>query len=588
MNILRDIRYLFVLACLASALPVSAQTVYPPLSDDTQNNYPTNYFRHPINLPVSLSGDFAEIRPNHFHSGIDLRTGGKEGEKVYAPADGYVSRINISAWGGGKVLYITHPNGFRTVYMHLSEFCGEIGKFVHDYQYSHHVFAFDIELPVDSIKVTQGQLVALTGNTGGSGGPHLHYDIRYASNDQPINPLYFGIKYSDPIAPTIENIKIYPANSRTSINGKNAEFFLIEQSRNVRRDTVTVAGRFYIGIYTYDRMEAGSGSKNGVEWIELYVDGELFHRYSVPTFLFEETRAINAIIDYPQYRRNRNYYIVTRHLRGNRNTFCTAYRDNGYLQFDDAGLHKLEYRVGDYKGNTTSRVFFIRSKPDALLADNDASLCSIQVSGKPITYFRSYSHYADGFQAEIDPYTVYENDEIVYSTTTKAAYLTPLHYFNLKHYQLPPHKAFTVRLAIPERIPENLRSKLTVVCVNGNDCSACPSKIEDGMLIATTRSFGAFAIKMDTIAPTIKPVNFADGKTISTKNIIIKFSDNLTGVVRYDCYVNGEWVLSEHDGKTATLTASTSTMRKGKNRVTFILTDAVGNTIEKTWTLIKP
>lgn len=554
-----------------------------------QQTYPTDYFKHPLQLPVSLAGDFAEIRPNHFHSGLDLRTGGKEGEKVYAPADGYVSRINISAWGGGKILYITHPNGYRTVYMHLSAFCGEIGQFVHNYQYAHHVYAFDIDLPKDSIKVKQGQLVALTGNTGGSSGPHLHYDIRYASNDQAINPLYFGIRYTDPIAPTIENIKIYPANSSTTINGKNAECFLNQPKKNsktsVRMDTIAIAGRFYTGIYTYDRMEQGSSSKNGVEKIELFVDGELFHRYQVSSFLFEETRAINAIIDYPQYQRNRNYYIITRHLRGNRNHWSAAYRDNGYLQFDDNGIHRLEYQVSDYKGNVTKRTFYVRALP--LPDEGKDSLKNVQAQGDPIIYFKPYNFSRDGFTVAMQPYTVYENDEVLYSQTTDVARLSSRHTLTLKRHPLPPHQSFTISIPIPEKVPASLQSKLTIVCINGKNTSACTTTIDGDRLTASTRSFGSFAVRLDTVPPSVTPVNFGNGKRHSTQTLVVKIGDNLTGVVAYHCYINGEWVLAEHDGKTATLTASASTLKKGNNKVTFVVTDAVGNSVEQTWTIVK-
>ena len=579
---------MFFILAMACATILSAQKPHP-----TSPTYPTAYFRHPLTLPVSMAGGFAEIRPNHFHSGLDLRTDGKEGAQVYAPADGYVSRINISAWGGGKVLYITHPNGYRTVYMHLSAFCGEIGKFVHDYQYEHHCFAFDIDLPKDSIRVKQGDLVALTGNTGGSGGPHLHYEIRYADNDQPINPLYFGIKYDDKVAPIIDNIKIYPADSQTTIDGSHSELRLNgkvrrgKKSIDIRRDTVTVAGRFYTGIYTYDRMEAGARNKNGVERIELYVDGELFHRYAVPTFLFEETRAINAIIDYPEYRRTREYYIVTRHLRGDRNHFSSPVRDNGYLQFSDGAVHRLEYRVSDHKGNKTCRTFYVQSK--ALPADTLRSpLATIQSVGEPISYFKRFDYHSDGFQATINPGTIYENDYVIYHTGTDAARLSPLHHFNLKQYPLPPHEAFLVRLAMPKQIPAALQKKLTIVCINGKDCSACPTKTTSDTggntwLEATTRSFGAFAVRLDTVAPQVASVNFSDGKAFRGSELKIKISDDLTGIVSYDCYINDHWELAEHDGKTATLSVSSAALRAGKNDVHLVVTDAAGNTSDTHW-----
>ncbi len=573
-----------LLLLLTAMLPLQAQ------------QYPTDYFKHPLRLPVSLAGDFAEIRPNHFHSGLDFRTGGKTGQPVYAPADGYVSRINISAWGGGKILYIDHPNGFRTVYMHLDAFCGDIGKFVHDYQYSHHTFAFDINLPKDSLPVKQGQIVALTGNTGGSTGPHLHYDIRYASNDQAINPLYFGINYTDPIAPTIAGIKIYPATSATLINGANCEVNIDNVKQKVQKgkktvtqriDTIPIAGRFYTGIYTYDQMEAGS-SKNGVEKIELYVDGELFYRYQVPSFLFEETRAINAIIDYPQYQRNRQYYIITRHLRGNRNHWSSAFRDNGYLQFDDSLTHRLEYQVSDYKGNISKRAFYVRSIPLDPQLENKDSLRNLQASGESIVYFKPFTLNREGFQATLEAYTVYENDELLYSKENDATRLSPLHRIALKRHPLPPHQSFTVKLPVPSKVDASLRSKLTIVCISGKNLSACSTTLDGEYLTATTRSFGGFAVRLDTVAPTVKPANFNHGKNFSGPSLTVKIGDNLTGVVSYHCHVNGEWVLAEHDGKTASLTVSASTLKKGRNQVTFTLTDAVGNTTEQSWTVIKP
>ena len=535
-----------------------------------------------------MAGGFAEIRPNHFHSGLDLRTEGKEGEGVYAPNEGYVSRINISAWGGGKVLYITHPDGYRTVYMHLSEFCGKIGQFVHDYQYANHLYAFDIELPKDSIRVSKGQLVALTGNTGGSAGPHLHYEIRLAENDQPINPLLFGLPYDDLIAPTIAGIKIYPADNRTTIDGNSSTKTLTNKQLPMY-DTITVDGRFYTGIYTYDQHENGSRNKNGVHRIELFVDDTLFYVYTVPTFVFDETRAINAIIDYQHYQRTREYYIITRHLRGDRNNFSTAYRNGGYISFDDNRTHILRYRVSDHKGNFSQQTIYIRStvKQDTVAAFSNQQ-DKILASGEPISYFKHFWLIKEGFRADIKPYTVYENDRLAYSRTKDNLSLSDRHRINLVKYQLPPHQSFDVWLDIPQNIEEKMIDKLTVVCINGKNVSALPTKIEEKSLRAPTRSFGDFAIRIDTTAPTMTPVNFGGKKPFKSNKITLKIADNLTGVISYSCHINGEWQLAEHDGKTATLNVDARHLRKGQNSVTFRLTDAVGNTAEKTWKITKP
>lgn len=569
----------FLMLGLALLLTSLASGQEIPTFKEQTPRFPTTYFKHPIQLPVSMSGDFGEIRSNHFHSGLDLRTGGKEGIKVYAPADGYVSRINISAYGGGKVLYITHPNGYKTVYMHLSAFCGDIGKVVRRYQYEHQTFTMDINLPPDSLPVKQGQLVALTGNTGGSGGPHLHYEIRYAENDQPINPLYFGVPYSDPITPTIAGIKLYPAEPSTTLNGKHSSLQLDNQT-----DTVTVAGRFYTGIYAHDGMEKGSSSRNGVERIELHVDGELFHRYQVPTFLFEDTRGINAIIDYAQYRKSREYYVLSRQLRGTPGHYSTAYRDNGYLTFGDGEVHRLTYTVSDYKGNTARRTFYVRGK-NAEPTNN--ALSNVLTGGATAAYFKSFVMQQHGFSLLMEPGTIYDNDIVTYSASPDGGGLSPLHRINLQRNPLPPHLPITVRLDIPESVPAALIAKLTVVCIEGKNLSACPTKRVGDQLEATSRTFGGFAVRLDTVTPVIKPVNFKPGQALRGATVKVKISDNLSGIVSYSCYVNGQWELAEHDGKTSTLTVDAACLRKGSNSVTFRATDAVGNTAEQTWKINK-
>ena len=551
--------------------------------------YPTDYFAQPMTIAVNMAGDFAEIRSNHFHSGLDLRTDGKEGAKVYAPADGYVSRINISAWGGGKVLYITHPNGYKTVYMHLSAFCGTIGEYVRNYQYANKVYAFDVELPKDSIRVHKGDVVALSGNTGGSAGPHLHYEIRRAEDDQPINPLYFGLKYEDRVAPIIDNIKVYSATEHGYVGKGRREVTLAERKRKgksyvtVKTDTVAVCGRFYTGIYTYDRMEPSARNRNGVESIDLYVDGVLFWHYNVGTFLFSETRAINAIIDYPQFRRTGEYYILTRHLRGNRNSFGHATNGTGYMEFADGGLHRLEYRVSDYKGNTTRRVFFVRGTAAQAATDSAGG----DHAKRPISYYKRFTMLENGFRVVINPGTIYENDYIVHRVQRDAAGLTEQHTIGLERHALPPHEPILVAMPIPDKVDSETRDKLVIVCVDGKRCTACPTRIEGTTLCATSRSFGGFAVRLDTVAPTVKAVNFAEGKAFSGRQLTVKIGDDLSGVEKYECILNGEWALAEHDGKTSSLAVDATLMRRGLNSVTFRVTDAVGNSTEQTWIVEK-
>lgn len=561
--------------------PKTNQEARNVLFDGGAEQYPRNYFRFPLAIDPAFSGTFAEIRSNHFHSGVDFRTGGKIGQPVYAAADGYVSRINISPWGGGKVLYITHPNGYRTVYMHLNDFCGEIGAFVKKYQYDHRVFSFDTTLAPGAIVVKKNQVVAHTGNTGGSGGPHLHYEIRHAENDQPINPLYFGINFLDHFAPTINNIIVYPADETTLIEGGNSKqrlFGSVGKGKSVKSrwlDTIRVAGKFYCGIYTYDGSESGT-NKNGVDRIELYVDDSLFYVYSNTSFLFEDTRSVNAIIDFPEYARSRQYYILTRHLRGNSSHYCRSLYGNGYLDFNDHALHKMEYRVYDFKKNVAKRTFYIRDYGDE---NRLPPTVGVDLKGEPITYYKRFSLIRDCFISTIDEGTVYENDWIVYQSRQSGSYLSPLHTISLTKNPLPPHKAYTLKIRIPEATaPFHHRDKVLIVNVMGNFRTPLSTTTKGDWYEAHPRVFGTFALAIDTIPPVIHSLNFGNHKTFSGTKLQIKITDNLSGIASYHVFINGEWVLAELDGKNSTLTVDgAGFLKKGTNEIKVQVSDAVGN-----------
>lgn len=529
-------------------------------------DFPTDYFAPPMKHQASLSGTFAEIRRNHFHGGIDLRTGGKIGSPVYASADGYVSRVAISPWGGGKVLYVTHPNGYKTVYMHLDRFSGPVEKWVRSCQYALQTFALDTTLPPNLIPVKKGEQIALSGNTGSSGGPHLHYEIRYAENDQPINPFYFGLPYVDNVKPTIRGIRIYPATQNSTVNGSRDVFKLV-------RDTVWIYGPFYLGIYATDLSESTPG-KNGVDRIELYLDGEPFWRYRVPSFRFDATRVVNAIIDYPLYNETRDYYILTRKLEGDLTDFSLA-RNHGNGMLNLQGTHKLEYKVFDYKGNSTSRVFTVIStyaeeSPKYLDKDYDKETFA--------EYSKDFEFKENGFHIAIPAFSLYCNDIVSFKVNADNRYYSPIYIFNTTRQQLPPHKTCTIRLHDGSTLPYENRHELVVVQIDGNKVSACPTKREGDWLVAKTRSFGNFAIARDNEPPKIarrakNPVGI----------LAFKVTDNLSGLQNYSVYINNKWVLAEYDGKTAIL--SVNYKREGVSYVPgtplrVVAEDACGNVAE--------
>ena len=576
----------------ADSIPPEPPVATPlPLHSVVPDSVPKDYFDHPLHIPVSLSAAFAEIRPNHYHSGIDLRVGGKVGENVYADADGYISRIRVSPWGGGKHIYITHPNGLRSVYMHLNDYCEPLASFVRDYQYAHQTFAFDVDLPPDSITVTKGQLLAHAGNTGGSGGPHLHYEIRFADNDQPINPLYFGMRYTDPVKPTIANVKLYPASPSSVLDGSRLPWFNVvtkkgrKGSYTKRTDSLQVFGPFYAGIFCYDVSEPSTG-RNGVERIELYVDGNLFWSYHSPTFLFEETRAVNALIDYPQYAATKDYYILTRTLPGVPNSPSHPVAGNGVISFSDNSLHSLEYRVYDLKGNVTKRHLKVRSLSATPAVEPLPAVA--RGESEPLDYRRPLRFRRSDVSLLIPPYSLYDHDTIVHNRLQPSGtLLSTVHYFAPLVNDIPPHFAMTLSLPVPEGY-SSLASHLVIVSVDGSRLSAQSTKLQGNRLVTDIKSFGSYSVALDTVPPTLKPSNFADNRRFTGNELLVKISDDLSGIATYACFINDSWHLAEYDPKTASLMVPVrGILQPGPNSVVFRLSDAAGNSHESSFSITR-
>lgn len=239
------------------------------LSSSAQE-YPQGYFRSPLDIPIFLSGNFGEIRSNHFHAGLDMKTESVEGKNIYAVADGYISRIKIGHGGYGKTLYITHPNGYTSVYAHLQSYEGEIGEYVLKAQYKKESYEIELFPGKNALLITKGDVIALSGNSGGSGGPHLHFELRETDTETPVNPLLFGFDIKDDIKPTIKKIGIYPVPGKGSANGSdNPKLIELSGGNGVYKlGTLKMSGQIAMGLEVLDKLN-GSSNRCGVYSIEL-------------------------------------------------------------------------------------------------------------------------------------------------------------------------------------------------------------------------------------------------------------------------------------------------------------------------------
>lgn len=513
---------------------------------------PQGYFRNPLDCDIGLSATFAEFRIGHFHSGLDMRTGGVIGKAVYAAADGYVCGVRVSPWGGGKMLYIKHPNGYTSVYMHLDSYEGDIGRYVLREQYKQQSFSIVCNIPEGLLPVRKGQIIARSGNTGGSGGPHLHFELR--KDGRTINPLLFGLPYTDGIRPTIRGIRLYQSDGKTITLDKD--------------NTVSVSGPFYLGVYATDAAE-GSTARNGVDRVEVYVDGEIFLLYTTEGFPLEEnSRTVNAIVDYTHLCRTREAYLLTRALPGAEGEWIPVRRGDGIMRFKPGTTHHVQVRVYDIKDNLAERTFTV-----------NATAATIQptksTEGVAIKWNEPFTYSIGNASITMDSGSLYADDRLVVVPGSTVSIRPTVN-------NLPPHLWYTLSIKAPEQ-PHTV-----IVRLNGDKMNAYKTTRESGCYVAKVRDFGQFTLTTDSIAPVVKPLNFSNNTKLKSTTLKVKIADNLAGIETYRCELNGEWILAEYDAKNALLVIDTSgKLKSGYNRLHITVTDGAGNVTDKTWNLTK-
>jgi murein DD-endopeptidase MepM/ murein hydrolase activator NlpD len=541
-----------------------------------EKKYPKNIFIAPVDYKMTLSGNFGELRKNHIHSGIDIKTDGVVGKKIYAIADGYVSRVKVSPTGFGKAIYITHPNGYTSVYGHLNRFIKEISAYVKAQQYKKKSFAVDLYLRKRQIELKQGEVIAFSGNSGGSEGPHLHFEIRETSSEKPVNPLLFGFKIKDFIRPKIKGIKIYPITERANINGKTLPLVLNAAgwglNHRVKQDQIiNVSGEIGFAINTYDLLN-DSHNKNGVFSVELRIDSVLIYAHKMERFAFSESRYVNSLIDYEHYIDYKQRFQRSIVDRGNKLSTINKAINKGVVLFNDTLLHHLVYEIKDAYGNTSRFTCKLQSafaekknKTKKLIPknwfyhnrENVFTSDEVSVNFKQGAFYKSFEFKFGQKQPEKGFYS-----NIV----------------DIHRKQTPVHKRYRLKVKTVG-LPEKFHPKALLVCLNNKEPKSYGGAYADGYVKATPKELGRFAVMIDTIAPQIMALNIHNGKKISGyKKITFKVTDDLSGIKTYTGKLNGNWVLVEFDPKNDRMTYFVDhRMKKGKNIFVLEVSDNRNN-----------
>lgn len=541
--------------------PVSAQ------SSGTVD-YPKGEFRNPLGITNYLSGNFGELRNNHFHTGIDIKTNQKEGYRVYAVGDGYVSRVNVSPRGYGNALYIDHPNGYTSVYAHLQGFNAEIEDFVKNYQYENKESVIEAYPAPGQLKITKGDIIALSGNSGGSGGPHLHFEIRDTKTEEPVNPFLFGFDIPDTRAPLINGLYIYPIDG--DVVGKKTRHQL--PSGLTFNVPVYASGKVGIGIKTYDKQN-GAENLNGIYKIDLFVEEEPVYSYTNERLNFDTSRAINSLTDYVDWTQHRGWVYKLFRSEGDPLEMYSNLKNDGYIDLEEGKEYAIRLEVSDYAGNKTTANFKLKGKAAPLPTAADPEIVYLMWNEPNQVEFT-------GFRAELEPGTIYENVELDYKKTSSGK-----HHF--QSWETPVHKFYTISIS-PGGLSEAQLEKAIILREykyrGGWRKEYLPADYQDGMLTAKVRGFGVFSPAADLTKPSLNPVNIKENSTFTGANAKIRFtiSDSETGIAGFDAFIDGSWVPAYYDQKTRSLSIDLNRegIGKGKHLLELKVWDEKNNTAE--------
>jgi Peptidase family M23 len=534
-----------------------------------QISYPQDFFRPPLDIPMQLSGNFGELRPNHFHAGFDFKTMQKEGLEVRAVADGYVSRVKISTFGNGKTIYITHSNGYTSVYGHLQQASGDIGNFIKKVHYEEQSFEIERYLKPGDLVVKKGQVIGLSGNTGGSEGPHLHFEFRDNITENIINPMLFGYDkfMKDTKKPIIFNIYVYPLDSESIVNQSKRPLLLnlaLQKDGTYLADKVIASGKIGFGINTFDYDDV-SFNRNGVYKVQTFYNGNPNFGYQFNTYSFDEMRYANALIDYSMYKKTQQR-VQKLFMKSPYNlTIIKADATNGVLNIMPNLTTQYRIEVADFFGNlTTVSIPIANEVLPTIIAKEVVSKYFVKAknesnfSKENISVFFPANTFYDDFNLNFDVKndTLYLHDDTV-----------------------PAHSNFTIEIE-DHKFTEAQREKLFIASIGSKKLGYNYTFRKGNIFSTNVKTLGKYALVLDTISPKIAIAKPIEGKWLSDKKSIqFTISDELSGIKSYNGYLNGKWILFEYDNKTKKITHNFSDgiVAEGANELKIIVVDNLGN-----------
>ncbi|SCY64856.1 M23 family metallopeptidase [Flavobacterium caeni] len=546
--------------------PLLILLLYTPFLFAQTKPFPKEDFRPPLDIPMQLSGNFGELRSNHFHTGFDFRTQQKEGFSVYAVGDGYISRIKISSYGYGKAIYIDHPNGYTTLYGHLQKGYGKIEAYIRAEQYKQQSYEIEVFPKPGELVVKKGDTIAISGNTGGSEGPHLHFEFRDTKTEKIINPHYFGFDLKDTRPPAVSSLVAYPVSDSSHVNqsGKPIIIALSKQPDGTFiSQKVSASGKIGFGFSGYDQDDQ-SWNNNGIFKAQSFVNGKESFGFKFDSLAFDQGRYINALIDFPRYKRSQQRVIKMFMETPFPLSAVRTDATNGMVSTTPglSQLYKLE--VSDFYDNKSTILVPIDYTPPAIVVLRDVAVSNYFVYAKKDAVFEK-----DGMSVFFPAGTFYEDFALQFDV--KDSVMT------VQDDYTPVHGNFSVSVKKPGATnPE----KTFIASVSGKRLSYNATKYKDGVFTTWTKNLGGFTLAEDTTPPRITIAKPIEGKWITKQNAIdLRISDEMSGIGTYNGYLNGKWVLFEYEHKAKRIrhVFDEALLNEGANQLKVVVTDNVGN-----------
>lgn len=554
-----------------------------------------------------LHGTMGELRNNHFHGGLDIRTNNQVGVPVRATQDGYISRIAVSPYSYGNALYVTHPDGRTSLYGHLYQFKGKIASYTKKVQYERKSFSVELNLEPGVLPVNKGDTIAFSGNTGSSDGPHLHFEIR-EGNEQ-LNPLKFGFKeILDDIPPSPRKIALRTMDVHSRINDRfgRFEFYLVKKSPKeyVFPAPILAFGHIGIEILADDRMNNSPG-RCGINYYEMFVDSQKVFSERIERIDIDESRGILTLMDYKTLetrgRRFNRMYIE----EGNRLGFYEPGLD-GIISIDDKD-RTVRISLKDEAGNQSFASLTLKHNPlskgmvlpsgrifsmESDITENilmisspqckDSEDISLYVQGKEIRRGFDYSgagqrvylidlreylpdsvqtcsgklafHFKDVVPSTTE-YTYYSDradvvfpEQALYDTL----YLNVAHkkdgdkeYFIIGDRTIPLHRSIRVTLR-PEE-DQQAKGRKAVYRKEGYGYSYLGGEWDGAKVTFESSELGTFTFLADSLGPSISRIR------LDRNSARFRIRDNLSGIAYYEANINGQWLLMAYDYKSGIL-----------------------------------